>query len=527
MADLPYSIHSFMFPFSWTSIAKGLKHTSIFSKKTKLADFNNKIESVGLLKRKIYTIGTDERRYNEYTYFHDFVRQSLYDTGESTDFTTTDQAYYELEGSNGDQYVIHKKGQSYTLKIDSICMHVFNSGIGILTYNLINEDNRDKSDVLCINEYGRRIYPQYIGWNWDINAAKDSFLADTISITINGNTFIEDFSSYQNGVSIDSTFIPPKHISCIFGYNGQDSIGDPNHSFVFTKKDESSDIILITKMTDDRMFFQCYIHDEVLANSLGKDYKTSRFWYAYVHGDADEHDVTIKNDDLMKEELEKLTYARWCNTYNIDTALLDANQVSFVKSSTLFGMTRDSFVAIGHWEHLFTHMQTMYYQMAILCLAQRCTILRFSAEVRNITYLLEGNSDPTPAIKDLYKNYIKFINKLYFREVTPQIQGIEMYSKFHTSMNIEKEVKDLDSEISELHTYITMVEQTNLGKIAMWFLPPSLIAGLFGMSVFNDNVFKFETDAIDLHTIGWIFATIGLSFIIVFFLNYYLNKILK
>ena len=32
--------------------------------------------------------------------------------------------------------------------------------------------------------------------------------------------------------------------------------------------------------------------------------------------------------------------------------------------------------------------------------------------------------------------FYTFINKIYFREVTSQIQGIEIYQKFHQAMNI-------------------------------------------------------------------------------------------
>ena len=166
----------------------------------------------------------------------------------------------------------------------------------------------------------------------------------------------------------------------------------------------------------------------------------------------------------------------------------------------------------------------MYYQMAILCLAQRASVLRFSYEVSLITDQLEENKDATRDIKDLYKNYIQFINKIYFREVTSQLQGIEMYNQFQNVMGLEKDVKDLDSEIRELHTYISMVEQSNLSKVAVWFLPAGVLVGILGMNTFAEGTFRFETNDIDWLSIGWIVIVIVFSVLFTLTMIQYFNR---
>ena len=54
---------------------------------------------------------------------------------------------------------------------------------------------------------------------------------------------------------------------------------------------------------------------------------------------------------------------------------------------------------------------------------------------------------------------ILFLNKLYFKEVTAQDQGIELYNQAMKVMDIEKYMNDLNHEITQLHTYVTMQKE--------------------------------------------------------------------
>ena len=131
----------------------------------------------------------------------------------------------------------------------------------------------------------------------------------------------------------------------------------------------------------------------------------------------------------------------------------------------------------------------MYYQMAVLCLIQRASVLRFSYEITQITHsIFNKKVDLSKQIKEIYENYIIFLNRIYFREVTSQIQGIELYTMFQEAMNLEKEVKDLDNEIQELFEYQNMQEQRRLNKIASLFLPITLITSFLGMNTFDDGL---------------------------------------
>lgn len=479
-----FSYHTFIFPFQWDYI-KHRKKNTLYNQRTDLRDFDRLFEEVGFLRKTPYRIDDSAENYNEYTYFHPFARQALYYLNDNDILR-----YYELNDDNG-EYVIEyfyftegeKNARTLTLALNSICLHVYDTGVGVLSFNLSNQQYPDKETILIINEYGRRIYPQFLQSNNRL-VAKNSFLANKISGKIGPLTFSEDFTAYNKPVDVQATFLPPDHIKKIFGYSGHQQPGDLNCSFVFTKESEHDNCIRIRQITDDRMFFLCYYENAVLAYSMAHrpeekcddqkyQYELDEFWYAFVFGDAGR--PTVKEDRFQMNQIRKHSYTRW----------LDYNKKDKHYSGSLFGFSRDSFVCLGGWNELGIHMNTMYYQMAILCLVQRASILRFSFEITKVTkQVFDKSRNTARAIKELYENYIQFINRIYFREITSQIQGIEMYLKFQEVMGIEKDVKDLDDEMEELFHYLDILEQRRLNKTANLYLPIAAAAGFLGINTF-------------------------------------------
>jgi Mg2+ and Co2+ transporter CorA len=93
-------------------------------------------------------------------------------------------------------------------------------------------------------------------------------------------------------------------------------------------------------------------------------------------------------------------------------------------------------------------------------------------------------------VSSLYKQYLQFVNRIYFREVTAQEQGIELYNMLQKHMQIERNVKDLDAEIEELHSYVTMIEQQKQSRnielltvIGALFILPTFLISYIGIII--------------------------------------------
>ena len=164
--------------------------------------------------------------------------------------------------------------------------------------------------------------------------------------------------------------------------------------------------------------------------------------------------------------------------------------------TSLYGISRYSMVYLTNEScpsHLTNYFETEYARMAELVLMQRATVLRFSSEVTSISKL-SGGKGFGERVSSLYKEYIRFENQMYFREISAQDQGIEMYQKLYDAMNLNEQVEKLDEEIQELYNYVTLREdrQTNktmslLTWITTIFLPVTVIAGYFSMNDFGMN----------------------------------------
>jgi Mg2+ and Co2+ transporter CorA len=175
-------------------------------------------------------------------------------------------------------------------------------------------------------------------------------------------------------------------------------------------------------------------------------------------------------------------------------------------------------------------MKTMYFQMVTLLLVQRASILRFSDE---ITAISDVRGEESPSVKNisiLYKNYLRFVNKLYFKEVTAQDQGIELYDKAIEILNIKRDIEDLRQEIGTLNGYAFLEqereEKEEMKKLTLfgtYLLPPTIVAGFFGMNVFGK-------DSFDIENMNWLWGVSGLVFASAFFIplsQWIKNKITK
>ena len=86
-----------------------------------------------------------------------------------------------------------------------------------------------------------------------------------------------------------------------------------------------------------------------------------------------------------------------------------------------------------------------------------------------------------------------FINKVYFKEITAQEQGIELYDILQKQMKIPEDVIYLDKQIEELHNYSGFQKEkynnellTKIAIIGAIFLPLSLMASVMSFNVLPD-----------------------------------------
>ena len=460
MATISY--HIFMFPFS---LKAEWNHDNI---DTMLRNESWERDQF------FYEKGDFASNFSEQGYFYDFCSGAMFDDPTSLNRVL---ATYQFPISAGDTYTINinKSGnkKSYTLAVDKIELNIYDEKAAILCFHLNNDKHQDVQDILYINDYGRRIYPQYLvngdDGKIDLQRTKNSFLADSISLRLERRPdYEDDFSSYTQKKVPPYTM--PRYIKGL--------LPEAMHECRW--------------LLDDRMYVVSYFSNIDFAKQMREKYGTEGkwldrqrpewYWYQYVFVDND--DPTCQDEKMFKELLSHATYARWNN--------LDGKN----DYHTFFGVSRYSFTCLTGIDFIGLSRQTktMYYRMASLVLAQRVLSLYYSREISEISKELDedklSNKQLRKRVNILNRDYLRFVNNIYFREVTPQDQGIELYDLMQEQMSIKRDEEGLSTEVEQLYHYVTMTndEQRNaetekLSIIATLFLVPTLLTGIWGMNL--------------------------------------------
>jgi hypothetical protein len=463
-----YSYHAFMFPFRFDKNREGgdTIHERIGIDET----FHEQLEKAGWHYEKFAP--TSAPMYNEYSYFSEPVRDTLYNTHET--FKEAETAYYYAKkpGANA-TYTIEVRTQegvrSFSLDLTDVALRIFETGIGIVTFECENHRYGDFEDILKINDFGRRVYPQFLddrGSGDFVCGTKSAFLAESIKIDLDNGfgSIKESFDGYD---TIPTHIVIGRHILHTLG---EDLFGEHDGA-----------LYRIAPVLDDRMFVLSYAENEALLSCLQQDeeqFKMNDEWYRYLFVDGGSK--TVQYSPMQKRLVEEATYPRWLGW------------------GTLWGITRYSLVVLttsSGRELVLPHAQYIYHQMAILILATHASLARFGHEVSLLSSIKSGKREDTrikelsAKVKRLYEYYIKFVNKLHFREITFQDQGIELYAIAKKLLHFDKEMQDLDNEIAELHNYIAMESERErnerlekITKLGAVFLPPTLLAGILGMN---------------------------------------------
>lgn len=449
------SYHIFMFPFSLKA-------------EWKQEDIDKMLLSVSWKRKQFfYDDGDFASNFSEQGYFYDFCAGAMFDDPTSLNRVLTT---YQLPISKEDTYTINinKKGvrKTYTLAVEKIEMNIYDEKAAILSFHLRNDRYSEIQDILYINDYGRRIYPQYLAndenGNINLQITKNTFLADSIRLELGRKPVYEDdFSTYAR------TKIPPYTMPRYI----KGLLPEAMHSCRW--------------LLDDRMYVVSYFLNKDFSDRMksygqaGKWLDRNRvewWWYQYLFVDND--DPTSQNEEMFQKLLKQATYTRWSNY------------------GTFTGISKYSFVnLIGEdFINLLRQTKTMYYRMASLVLAQRVLSLYYSREISEISKELDedklSNKQLRKRVNTLNRDYLRFVNNVYFREVTPQDQGIELYDMMQEQMSIKRDEEGLSTEVEQLYHYVTMAndEQRNteaekLSIIATLFLVPTLITGIWGMNI--------------------------------------------
>lgn len=487
------STHIFMFPFM---LAGETKKNSFETLKDAITH-NKQWQSEELISggRINPDISEDEKRltYNEYQYFFPYVRDVIYEQNAQFPMCLS-YNYCGIKTSDdknniGDcstyEIAACKDGKEtfYKLKIDKIGLYIFRSGVAVLYYKLRYESGDLRNsvrDVTNINEFGRRVFFSHIK-DWKTRGCDLNAKLLAIRHLEGQQDIFEDFSILKN------------HFCCNLSYLSKTVTELLGNSFVVGNENCESTAgekkLPIIPVLDDRMFVMCYYQNTALANGLTAYNKKGEYAYERVTQGADpENSVTetlyklvfidtslsCQNVTMRARELKSHIYARWADY------------------STLYGVTEYSFfalLALDAPSYLYGHFCTMYFKMALLCLAQRGALIVFSNRAAKISDC-EKIRYKVSKIISLQEDFIKFNNLLNQEQVSAQQQGIELYEMFRDKLHINSYKGEVENRLNKL-TELANLRQQQIINYVLIFLPIiSIIISCFAL------LFQIASDAV-------------------------------
>lgn len=439
---VPYSYHTFFFPFLWNDRQQG---KGFLSREAFLQCIDKKrwIEDFGYSE-----INSNDNKFiaqfNQYRYFNRAARNAIYTTDgkESVVYNyrynlasfgknSSDSKWLNSEkgSKNPARYIISKDGRKVSLAINGIKLKLFNTGIGVMIFELENYDYSAKDDFNWINDRGRRIYMPYM-----VNGGGCYDCADEITLSyddkvISTSKLIKPYSKYYN-VELAEPII-------YLLSNGEYSVTADAHKV-------SNKTMYIEPIIDDRMFVAGYYINKQFASELTEHTEngyrfladasqrrisdknnSAKEWYRAVFVDGGS--CSCQSQNKLYDMISEHTYDRWAE-YGSLTGISEYSMITVTGSAD---------------DYLVCNFLTEYIEMMILVLAQRASLLSFE---RMISDSAMGKCD----ICEIQGYYVKFQSQLLLKEVTPQQQGIELYNMLLDNLFIQEQADRIDKQIEAL-----------------------------------------------------------------------------
>lgn len=414
------SEHIFMFPFIWESSKSQMLDKAFKSiSNCKGGDWE---------RVKLSDETPDKYRdiYNEQNYFYPFIHDTIYDTKEGGLI----RHFERKEPKNKDvKYVITIKGKTYSLPIKKMHLNFYSTGVGVLSFFVENNEYTDEIDILNINQFGRRIF---VPFYQDAETHKE--IACSLAITGLNKEYSKTFIPERMTPNIPAQFI--LDLIC----------------------EISSCIKNVQPILDDRMFvmswYKCasrdFRNDDAYQAMLTEE---NNFLYRYIYIDTDS--PTCQTKQMRGKLLSSSIYDRW------------------QRLGTLYGISRYSFVMLTFpncQEYLLRNFETEYERIGEIVLVQRASILRLSKVLKNST-----NSKYEHFSRN-YAEYIDFLSKYRFPEISAQEQATELYDSLCEKLRIKENADHLDNQFNEVQEYLELNNQRHLNIWAAILVPVSLLS---------------------------------------------------
>jgi hypothetical protein len=437
--------------------------------------------------------------YNQIVYFHPFVRDFLFGDGDKTPhnnatrlLTRTDVQQLEVELGKW-----QPEGVRLRFDVARVELYLCKPCVAILVIELRAPRYSDKDGTVKLSELQdftdqfRRLYTPF--W-WDegtkgLDAVEPGLCLRELQWRNSSGATISVNDEVAPGY--ECALGSPKKFFDVFSRKGAEPplfthwlwlLGKdvrPAETHEHTRLTKGSpDELFVQQLLDERMPCMSYFAVADPAEvSLG-----DRDRLTFI--DASGTDAFPYDDSFLAEHRAKHTYARFAN--------YDTHYLCSGYGFAMLGKASDSHFGNILPEHFSQH----YFCLALIAHYQRAALLYFADELSSSLKDLSGKpiseelADPgfRKHIEEIQHRFLKFRTRMFFPEVSNQLQGKELFRMWFDTLETERLFALVDTASERLTSVLAERESRQLARVANslapWFVGLAVASCLFGATSF-------------------------------------------
>lgn len=153
------------------------------------------------------------------------------------------------------------------------------------------------------------------------------------------------------------------------------------------------------------------------------------------------------------------------------------------------------------------HFRHQYYQLGLFVHMQHASLVRFLDDLYGATQRRKRMDE---AVQRVQHAFVRFTAGLWFTEVTPQLQGQELYARWLKQMGTDRLYEEVKAELSLAHEYLAGVRALKLSQgsimlawAAMFFLPIAIMVNVFAVDTWRKALSVFAQKMMPWCTEPW------------------------
>lgn len=162
----------------------------------------------------------------------------------------------------------------------------------------------------------------------------------------------------------------------------------------------------------------------------------------------------------------------------------------FAASGTWYGISSHSFVcltfgAFGRKVVHETHMAGIYRRMFVLTLLHGAALQAFALDIPGSLEAWTPGERLSDSYRRLRPAFLRFTNLLWFRQVSSQVQGVELFDRMQEQAGLEREYQRIREEIADTDSYwqeeSEIRREQRMRALTILGIPFAVMLALYGL----------------------------------------------